>query len=111
MLKLIDVYESKGKTEVLKNLALVQFKNTIDLNDRYMWDDSNTHYNTEASKFNSLLDQFVTYLDISGDREFAIQIIRFVKPIVVPLPDTTGNGSGVRLSTQPQDDIKKKLGL
>ncbi len=113
MPKLIDVYESKGKTEVLKNLALVQFEHVPDFDDDYISSSNdNGKYNTEATRYNTLLEQFITYIDISGDREFALQLLRFVKPLVVESPvKKDGTRDNVKLSEQPLADIKKKLNI
>ncbi|MFI3314055.1 MAG: hypothetical protein R3Y04_00120 [Rikenellaceae bacterium] len=110
MPKLSDIYESQGKTKTLQFLTKVEFANAPDLTESSVYSYSdNEKYNTEATKYNSLLEQFITYLEIFNNKEFATQLLKFVKPIVVNTPG--GDRKSVELSNQPQEDIKKKLGL
>ncbi len=115
---LSDIYESVGKIKTLQYLVKVELSNSPDLSEKYITTAAGMtlgnncgNYNDSAIKYNTLLEQFIGYVDIRGDREFATQLLRFVKPIVVELPKKGDQGGGVELSTQPQEDIKKKLGL
>lgn len=105
MPQIIEIYESKGKSEVLKNLALVQFEHAPDLTRSV--DNNNARYNAAITKYNSLLEQFIIYLKINNDKEFATKLLLFIKPILV---NKSGN-NGSELSDRPMRDIKNKLEL
>ncbi|MFI3332787.1 MAG: hypothetical protein SNI51_04950 [Rikenellaceae bacterium] len=110
--KLTEVYEDQGKVKILQFLAKVEFPVAPDLTDLYVTEhNASGKYNSYASKFNSLLEQFILYVDIKGDNEFATQLLKFIKPIVTELKDEKGRSNGAVLTNQPREEIKKKLEL
>lgn len=113
MSKLTDVYQSVGKMKVLEYLTKVEFEHVPDLTDKSWaeWDD-NAKYNKEATKYNTQLGQFMTYVDFQEDRAFNTQLLNFFKPTLEEATrDRNGNYGDVIVSNQAQLDIKKKLGL